>query len=101
VLITQLPSRRAHACHPREVVCDIIGEVIKWTQSARKHRIGRSSAPSHYAGRRVPTVMADGKLPYVAGDERGRELEIIAIPLDGGDLLVIHVIPTILRRRNG
>jgi len=45
--------------------------------------------------------MADGKLPYVAADERGRELEIIAIPLDGGDLLVIHVIPTILRRRNG
>ena len=37
----------------------------------------------------------------LAADERGRELEIIAVPLDGGDLLVIHVMPTILRRRNG
>jgi hypothetical protein len=48
----------------------------------------------------VPTVMDDGRLLYVAADERGRELEIIAIPLDVGDLLVIHVMPTILRRRN-
>jgi hypothetical protein len=48
----------------------------------------------------VPAVMDDGKLLYVAADERGRELEIIAVPLDGGDLLVIHVMPTILRRRN-
>ena len=37
---------------------------------------------------------------YVAADKRGRELEIVAVPLDGGDLLVIHVMPTILRRRN-
>jgi len=47
--------------------------------------------------------MDDGKLLYVAADERGRELEIIAVPLDGGDLLVIRVMPTILslrRRRN-
>jgi len=44
--------------------------------------------------------MDDGKLLDVAADERGRELEIIAVPLDGGDLLVIHVMPTILRRRN-
>ena len=40
----------------------------------------------------------DGKLLCVAADERGRELEIIAVPLGGGDLLVIHVMPTILRR---
>ena len=45
-------------------------------------------------------VMDDGKLFYVAADERGCELEIIAIPLDVGHLLVIHVMPTILRRRN-
>ena len=37
--------------------------------------------------------MDDGKLLYVAADERGRELEIIAVPLGGGDLLVIHVMP--------
>jgi hypothetical protein len=45
----------------------------------------------------IPSVMADGKLPYVAADERGRELEVIAIPRDG-DLIVIHVMPTALRR---
>jgi hypothetical protein len=44
--------------------------------------------------------MDDGKLLYVALDERRRELEIIAIPLDAGDLLVLHVRPTILRRRS-
>ena len=39
-------------------------------------------------------------LLFVAADQRGRELEIIAVPLDGGDLLVIHVMPTNLSRRN-
>jgi len=47
----------------------------------------------------VPAVMDGGKVLYVAAAERGRELEIIAIPLDVGDLLVIHVMPTTLRRR--
>ncbi len=37
---------------------------------------------------------------FVAADEHGRELEIIAIPLDVGDLLLIHVMPTILRRKS-
>ena len=74
--------------------------MIKWTQSARKHSIGRASARFAMQAAGVPAVMDDGKLLYVAADERGRELEIIAVPLDGGDLLVIHVMPTILRRRN-
>jgi hypothetical protein len=39
---------------------------------------------------------------YIGPDERGRELEIIAVEIDPGDepayLLVIHVMPTSLRR---
>ena len=63
-----------------------------------QHRPGERPFAMQAAG--VPAVMDDGKLLYVAADERGSELEIIAVPLDGGDLLVIHVMPTILRRRN-
>ena len=74
--------------------------MIKWTQSSRKHSIGPASARFAMQAAGVPTVMDDGKLLYVALDERRRELEIIAIPLDAGDLLVLHVRPTILRRRS-
>lgn len=48
----------------------------------------------------TPTVMSDGKLLFVATDDRGRELEIVAVPLEDGDLLVIHVMPTALRRNS-
>ena len=78
---------------------------IRFTQSARKHRIGRASA-RHVLATAEPTPVtttggADAWL-YVGLDERGRELEIIALevhPADGGQsyLLVIHVMPTQLR----
>ena len=78
---------------------------IRFTQSARKHRIGRTSARHVLAGTRptpvIATSGADAWL-YIGLDERGRELEIIAVevqPADGGQryLLVIHVMPTRLR----
>ena len=78
---------------------------IRFTQSARKHRIGRASA-RHVLASAEPTAVtttsgADAWL-YVGPDERGRELEIIALevhPADGGQsyLLVIPVMPTQLR----
>ena len=78
---------------------------IRFTRSARKHRIGRASA-RHVLASTEPTAVstirgADTWL-YVGPDERGRELEIIALeshPADGGRryLLVIHVMPTQLR----
>lgn len=34
---------------------------------------------------------------YVGPDERGVVLEVIAVELDSGDLLVIHVMPQALR----
>jgi hypothetical protein len=78
---------------------------IRFTLSARRHRIGRASARFVMAST-DPTLVttssgADAWL-YVGRDERGRELEIIAVEVRPADaapryLLVIHVMPTQLR----
>jgi hypothetical protein len=78
---------------------------IRFTQSARKHRIGRASA-RHVLASTDPAAVttssgADAWL-YIGPDDRGRELEVIALkvhPAGGGRryLLVIHVMPTQLR----
>ena len=78
---------------------------IRFTRSARKHRIGRTSARHVLANTRPTPVTATSGADawlYVGRDERGRELEIIAVevqPADAGRpyLLVIHVMPTQLR----
>jgi len=81
--------------------------LIRFTQAARKHRVGRGSA-RYVMARTTPTgVVTEQGNPawrYVGRDERERELEIVAVELDdtaeGDDvLLVIHVMPTQLRRR--
>ncbi len=69
---------------------------IRWTRSARKHRIGRTSAREALENAGTPTVLDDGKLCYVGPDSQGRELEIVAVP-DGEDLIVIHVMPAAWR----
>ena len=77
---------------------------IRFTKAARKHRVGRGSV-RHVMARVTPigTTTSQGNpgWRYVGTDERGRELEIIAVELqdDHGDelLLVIHVLPTSLR----
>lgn len=73
---------------------------IRFTQSARKHRIGRSSARYVMAHYKALEVLHDGilKLEWVGKDERGRELEIIAIHI-GDVLLVKHVMPRRYRNR--
>jgi excisionase family DNA binding protein len=77
---------------------------IRFTHSARKHRIGRTSA-RHVMDSTEPTPVtttngADAWL-YVGPDERGRELEIIAVESQPANaapyLLVIHVMPTQFR----
>ena len=75
---------------------------IKFTQSARKHRIGKARAMyviNHYP----PTFIAgeeDGEdqQVWIGQDDRGLELEIVALVLPSY-LLVTHVMPTDLRRR--
>ncbi len=75
---------------------------IRFAQSARKHRIGKARVNyvmennSHIVissqdGRKVQWV-------WIAKDDRGLELEIVAVVLELY-VLVTHVMPTSLRRR--
>jgi hypothetical protein len=52
------------------------------------------------AGRlaRSGTPTGEGLLYWVGIDDRGLELEIVAVELSDGTALVIHVMPTLLRR---
>jgi len=76
---------------------------IRFAQSARKHRIGKARV--NYVMENNPhTVITsqDGKKVqwvWIATDDRGLELEIVAVVLEQY-LLVTHVMPTSLRRRN-
>jgi hypothetical protein len=81
---------------------------VRFTQAARKHRIGRASV-RHVMATVAPSVtitpQGNAAWLYVGRDERDRELEIIAVELgseaDGDEvLLVLHVMPTRLRRRD-
>lgn len=82
-----------------------MGMEIRFTQAARKHRIGRASA-RHVMARAIPvgTMTAQGNFGwrYIGPDERGRALEIVAVEIvrvdgNGAFLLVIHVMPTSLK----
>ena len=74
---------------------------IKFTQSARKHRIGKARAM--YVIENFPFILiigeGDGKIQrvWLAKDDRGLELEIVAVVLEDY-LLVTHVMPTVFRR---
>ncbi len=79
-----------------------MGRTLRWYRSARRHRIGKAHAkfvidsvvPDH-----VPaTATADARLVWIGEDDRGIELEIVALDLDDA-IVVVHVMPTALRRR--
>lgn len=74
----------------------------RFTQSARKHRLGRAHvlAAMEAAGEpeRVPAEGdLDDRLLWVGGDDRGVVLEVIAVDLPDY-LLVIHAMPIAPRR---
>jgi len=48
--------------------------------AATLHRPGERAGGDDES--RPPTVMSDGKLLFVATDHRGRELEVVAVPLE-------------------
>ncbi len=53
-----------------------------------------SVAPAH-----VPaTATADARLVWIGEDDRGVELEIVALDFNDA-IVVVHVMPTALRRR--
>jgi hypothetical protein len=73
---------------------------LRWFQSARRHRVGRARAlyvmttndPTF-----VPaTALYDERLVWTGVDDRGIELEIVALVLPDA-VVIIHVMPTALR----
>lgn len=72
-----------------------------WTQSARRHRVGRGSA-KYVVRTAIPSTHLepgrDPQLWWVGPDERGRVLEVMAVWQE--DLLMfVHVMPMALRER--
>jgi hypothetical protein len=69
------------------------------TRSARKHRIGNAHILAAVRDAGEPELQSDGALSYIGRDDRGIELEIIAILDDRRDgLAIIHAMPTEFRR---
>ncbi len=75
---------------------------VRFAKSARKHRIGKAHAlfvlESYEPTLVLASVGQDQKLLWIGQDDRGLELEVIALELSDC-ILVIHVMPRIFRRR--
>ncbi len=71
------------------------GVGIEFAQSARRHRVGRERA-RHVISHPIVTATIsdhqgrDDRLLFLGDDATGRALEVLAVPLTDG-LLVIHV----------
>jgi hypothetical protein len=79
-----------------------LGVEYDWSRSSRRHRIGRAHAKhviDTTAPREITTASGASGLEWVGDDDRGVELEVVAVIL-ADVVLVIHVMPTALRRRN-
>lgn len=73
---------------------------LHWTRAAAKHRISRPRIRyviehcglifEQPAPLGTPSGLDDPRLVFLGDDASGVPLEVIAIELDGGDLLVIH-----------
>ena len=75
---------------------------VRFSQSARKHRIGKARA-LHVMNTVEPTVVpaddtATERRVWIGPDDRGLDLEIVAV-VEPDYLLVIHVMPYRFRRR--
>lgn len=75
---------------------------VRFVRSSRKHRIGKAHA-LHVIDNSPPTDLPavedfDPRRVWRGLDDRGLELEVVAIILPT-ELLVIHVMPTSLRRK--
>lgn len=82
--------------YPDSAWHDVGVKPIRFTRSARKHRIGKTHA-LHVMNTSEPVDDEEG-IGWIGPDDRGVELEIYL--LERPDVfLVIHVMPTELRRR--
>lgn len=77
---------------------------IHFSQSARKHRIGKQRVLEVIARCEPEALWEDGvdpdRLRWVGTDLRGLELEIVGVRTALG-VLIIHVMPMNFRRRGG
>ena len=77
---------------------------IEFSQSARKHRIGKRHVLEVIASCEPEAYLADGVDPdrvrWVGVDGRGLELEVVGVPTPRG-ILIIHVMPMNFRRGRG
>ena len=75
---------------------------VRITRSARKHKIGNAYILAAMADAGIPEPLEGGKLLYVGTDNRGIELEIIAVADDKypGGLAVVHAMPTHYRKED-
>ena len=75
---------------------------VHFARSARRHRIGKAHVLFVLESCEPMTVLIsdgeDQKLLWIGYDERGLELEVIALEL-AESILVIHVMPRSFRRR--
>jgi hypothetical protein len=75
---------------------------VHFARSARKHRIGKAHVLFVLESCEPMTVLTsdgeDQKLLWIGYDDRGLELEVIALELSEC-ILVIHVMPSSFRRR--
>jgi hypothetical protein len=76
---------------------------VRFAKSARKHRIGKAHVLFVLEKIEPVTFLSiygeDQKLLWIAQDDRGLELEIVAVKLVE-HILVIHVMPRNFRRRS-
>ena len=75
---------------------------IRFAQSARKHRIGKARVNFVMENNSYTLISSQDsekiQWVWIAKDDRGLELEIVAVVLEQY-LLITHVMPTSLRRR--
>jgi len=96
-------ARQLHLATPTPATCAVhngVVEAFRFARSARKHRIGRAHV-MHVIETVSPSNVAaagefDARKIWLGPDDRGVELEIVAVVLPG-ELLIIHVMPTALR----
>jgi len=78
-----------------------VDRVVRWYRSARRHRIGKAHAMHVIASVEPVPIPAsppsDARLVWIGMDDRGIELEIVALDLEDA-VVVIHVMPPSLRR---
>lgn len=75
---------------------------VRFARSARKHRVATGRARQAMEAVEPEEISASGGDPalvWIGADDRGVELEVVALVLEDY-LLVIHVMPTEFRRRS-